>query len=214
MALQTLRAETAQVVGLAENDLSALWRLVAGGANAGEALRDLLPAIVTEYGQVGAALAAEWYDEQRAKAEVRGRFTAIPVEAEDRGAQALIGWALERATDDASLKQLVLGGVQRRVADHIRYTVTGNSVQDRAATGWQRTGNGGCTSGFCDMLIARGAIYTEATADFAAHDWCECEAVPAWGGQPRPVKPYTPTLRDVSDADRARLREWLASHPA
>lgn len=211
MALATLRSETTRLVDLAGTDLARLWRLVSEGASAGEALHDLLPAIVTEYGALGAALAAQWYDDQRDKAGVSGRFRGIPIEADDRGTHALIGWALAEATDDTSLQTLILGGVQRRIADHVRYTVAGSAVADPGATGWQRVGVGGCTSGFCDMLIARGAVYTEATADFAAHDHCKCSAVPAWGGQPVPVKPHTPSPRR-SDADRARVREYLRTH--
>lgn len=206
-----LRAETAAVVRLAGRDLSQLWSLVDRGASAGEALSDLLPAIVEQYGAMGAAMAAEWYDEQREKASVRGRFDAVPFDSSDRGAQALVGWALSRATDDRALQSLILGGVQRRVADHVRYTVAGNSVADPAARGWQRMGVGECKDGFCDMLISRGAIYSRAGADFASHDHCKCTAVPAWGGQPAPVKPYEPTLRRVSDADRARVRTYLQS---
>lgn len=208
----SLRGDTDELVRLADRDLSRLFRLVANGAAADEALHDLLPAIVREYGALGAALAAEWYDDQRAKVDARGRFTALPIEPDDRGSHALIGWALGTATDDQTLHSLILGGVQRRVADHVRYTVAGSSVADPAARGWQRVGNGGCKSGFCDMLISRGAVYTEATADFASHDNCQCSAVPAWGGESLPVKPYTPTLRNVSDADRARVREYVRTH--
>lgn len=208
----TLRAETEQVVRLANRDLTRLWALVNNGAAADEALRDLLPAIVSEYGSVGAALAAEWYDQQREKAGAKGRFAGIPIEADDRGSQALIGWALSKATDDSSLQSLILGGVQRRVADHVRYTIGGSAVADPAARGWQRVGAGACKDGFCDMLIGRGAVYSEAGADFASHDNCKCSAVPAWGGEPLPVKPFTPSLRGVSKADQARVREWIATH--
>jgi hypothetical protein len=31
------------------------------------------------------------------------------------------------------------------------------------------------------MLIGRGAVYTEASVDFEAHDHCHCGAEPAWG---------------------------------
>jgi hypothetical protein len=212
MALTTLRRETAQVVDLANRDLARLWQLIANGASAGDALHDLLPAIVREYGSLGAALASEWYGEQREKAGVRGRFTAVPIEADDRGAHALVGWALTEATDDASLATLIAGGVQRRIADHARLTVAHSSVADPAARGWQRVGSGNCTTGFCDMLIGRGAVYTEATADFAAHDHCQCSAVPAWGGEPLPVKPFKPSMRQATDADRARVRDWIATH--
>ena len=206
----SLRADTARLVRLADRDLARLWRLVANGAAADEALNDLLPAIVREYGALGGALAAEWYDQQREKAGVRGRFVAVPVEPSDRGAHALVGWALDTATDDATLKTLILGGVQRRVADHVRYTITDNATTDSAASGWQRVGSGECA--FCAMLIGRGAVYSEAGADFASHDHCNCSATPAWKNEPEPVKPYTPSLRGSTDADRARVREYLASH--
>lgn len=175
----SLRAETVEVVRLADRDLSRVWRLIANGAAPDEALRDLLPAIVREYGSVGAALGAEWYDDQRQRAEVRGRFAALPIEADDRGAQALVGWALSEAKDDASLKTLVLGGVQRRIADHVRYTVIGSSIQDPGARGWQRVGDGSPCD-FCSMLLNRGAVYTEASAEFEAHDHDQCGAAPAW----------------------------------
>ncbi|WP_182377887.1 hypothetical protein [Nocardioides sp. WS12] len=175
-------------------------------------MRDLLPSIIQEFGAAGAAIAAEWYDDQRAKSAVKSPFTAIPVEADDRGTQALIGWALSKATDDASLHALILGGTQRRIADHVRYTVTGSAVEDPGARGWQRVGVGACKDGFCDMLIGRGAVYSEATADFASHDNCRCSAVPAWGGEPLPVKPFTPSVRTASEADKARVRAYIATH--
>lgn len=206
----SLRPETDRLVRLADRDLARLWRLVAEGASAEVALRDLLPALVTEYGQAGAALAAEWYDDVRAKAGVAGRFTAVPIDADDRGAQALVGWALSEARDDAGLQSLILGGAQRRIADHVRYTVAGNSVADPQADGWQRVGSGECA--FCAMLIGRGAVYSEASADFASHDHCKCSATPAFKGEPRPVKPYTPSLRTTTDKDRARVREYLRTH--
>lgn len=207
----SLRSETAGLVRLANRDLVRLWEMVAAGASAEVALRDLLPAIVREYGEMGAAVAADWYDDQRDKVGARGSFAAIPAAADDRGTQALIGWALTEAVDDESFRSLILGGTQRRIADHVRYTVAGSSVADPAAEGWQRVTDGnGCA--FCTMLAARGSVYSESTADFASHDDCGCSATPAWSGEPLPVKPYTPSSRAISDADRARVREYLATH--
>ena len=176
MAQATLRRETADLVRLADRDLTRLWRLVAGGASADEALRDLLPAIVTEYGQVGAAMAAEWYDDQRERSEARGRFTAVPLIATDRGTDALIGWALSTATDDTALRALILGGTQRRIVDHQRLTVTSSSVADPAADGWVRVGRGECD--WCQQYLdgeVRSVAY-----DFPAHDNCNCGATPAF----------------------------------
>lgn len=211
MTTASLRRESADLVRLADRDLARLWGLVAAGASAETALRDLLPAIITEYGEAGAALAAEWYDEQRDKIGARTRFTAMPVDPSDRGAHALIGWALESATDDASLHSLILGGTQRRIVDHVRYTITESSAADPAAAGWQRVTDGAACA-FCQMLAGRGAVYSEAGADFASHDACGCSAVPAWSGEPVPVKPYSPSARNITDADRARVREYLRSH--
>lgn len=211
MAAPNLRAETAGLVRLAERDLSALFKAVAAGANTETALRDLLPSIVETYGEAGAVAAADWYNDLRAKQEIRGAFAAVPAVVRQVGVHELIGWALATATDDASLRSLLSGGTQRRIADHVRSTVTQSSVADPGATGWQRVGDGSSCA-FCRMLIGRGSVYTEAGADFASHDLCGCSATPAWSGRPRPVKPYTPSVRGTTDADRARVRDWIATH--
>jgi hypothetical protein len=111
--------------------------------------------------------------------------------------------------------------MQRRIANFSRQTVMGSSVADPKARGWQRVGAGECKTGFCDMLIGRGAVYSEASADFAAHDHCKCSAAPAFDGEPRPVKPYTvsprrtidpETGKPVIDANFLRAKEWIATH--
>lgn len=174
----SLRSETASLVRLADRDLTRLWRLVANGAAADEALHDLLPAIVREYGAAGAALAAEWYDQQREKVGAKGRFTALPLEADDRGTHALIGASLTQARNDETLRALILGGVQRRITDHARLTVANNAVTDRAAQGWVRVGSGGACD-WCDQYLD-GEVRTVAGYDFDAHDNCNCSVVPAF----------------------------------
>lgn len=168
----SLRSETASLVRLADRDLSRLWRLVANGAAADEALHDLLPAIVREYGAAGGAMAAEWYDQQREKVDAKGQFYADPIPADDRGTHALVGAAVTQATDDTTLKTLILGGVQRRLADHVRLTVANNSVTDRAAQGWVRVGSGGACD-WCDRYLD-GEVRTVEGYDFDAHDNCQC----------------------------------------
>ncbi len=174
----SLRAETTKLVSLANRDLSRLWRLVANGAAADEALHDLLPAIVREYGAAGGTVAAEWYDQQREKAGVRGRYFADPFPADERGVHALVGAAVKQATSDSTLQTLILGGVQRRIADHLRLTITNNSVTDSAAQGWVRVGAGGSCD-WCDQYLD-GEVRTVAGYDFDAHDNCNCGVVPAF----------------------------------
>jgi hypothetical protein len=173
-----LRNSTAELVRFAERDLTALWRTVDTPLAARAALMDVLPALVTTYGSAASTLASEWYDDERERRSAPGRFQAIPLDPSDRGARALAGWAAETAKDSQSLQALVIGGIQRRIADHMRLTIARSSVADPGARGWQREGSGRCD--FCQMLIGRGAVYTEASADFQSHDSCGCYATPAF----------------------------------
>lgn len=207
--LLSLRDGVAELTDEAATDLQVVWRTVEKAVDAGEALNDILPALVDQYGQAAAAMAADWYDDLRAKAEVSRSFRADPIDIKDSGTGALIGWALAEASDYPTFQTLILGGTQRRIANFARGTVTTASTADPGAHGWQRVGTGECD--FCEMLLGRGAVYSETTADFAAHDHCKCQAVPAFDGQPKPVKPYTPSVRH-SEADQARAREWIAEH--
>lgn len=210
MSPTQLRNAVARLTDRATLDLAALWRQVDTAVKAEQALHDILPALVDRYGSMAAALAAAWYDDLRAKQGISGRFEAVPASIPDSGEHALVGWALSSASDFESFQSLIIGGTQRRIADFSRHTVMGSSVADPQAKGWQRVSSGGCA--FCDMLAGRGSVYSEATADFASHDHCQCSAVPAFDGQAKPVKAYTPSSRKSTDADRARVRDWIASH--
>lgn len=227
MALSTpLRNSVAQLTAAANRDLAALWRQVSTLAEAQVALNDVLPALLDQYGIAAATLAAQWYDDLRAKENIAGTFEAEPVDLGPSGVYALAGWAVAAKVaggdeqDQNVLLQLAAarldGGLQRRIKNFGRATVMQASVNDPQARGWQRQTDGdGCA--FCEMLAGRGAIYlTEESATFASHDDCGCEAVPAWGGRPVPVRPYTPSMRNLSPETRAknaaRVREWIATH--
>lgn len=171
----TLRSETTGLVRLAEDDLRAIWRILdAGEGDPAEVLNDLLPGLVVEYGEMGAAVAADWYDEQRDLEGAAGRFTAEPVEADHRNVYALVGFALATALTDDAFRSLILGGIQKRIADHVRLTVTGASVRDPAAKGWTRVGDGSACD-WCANLIGE-VFVTE--ADFPSHDHCGCGPSP------------------------------------
>jgi hypothetical protein len=205
-----LRNGVAGVATLALRDLSAAWRDAEDTARAGAVLRDTLPAVIETYGAAAATLAADWYDESRDEAEVRRFFQATPATIKEVGADSLIAWATAEATDVTALRTLIEGGTQRRITNFSRATVVESALADPEAIGWQRVGAGSCA--FCQMLISRGAVYSEASADFASHDHCKCAAVPAWGGASLPVKPYTPSTKKGSDADRARARAYLRAN--
>jgi hypothetical protein len=174
-----LREGVAGLSSLASRDLSGLWRQADTPAELEAVLRDLLPALIETYGAAAATLAADWYDDTRDEVGARRAFRAIPADIPDVGAQPLVGWALAEANSLDSVLTLVDGGTQRRIANFSRLTVSRSAVADPSARGWKRVG-GGSSCDFCSMLLGRGAVYTEASADFEAHDHCNCGAAPAW----------------------------------
>lgn len=190
--------------------MAAMWRQVSNAVEARKALQDLLPSILDTYGHAAASVAADWYDEARLAADVSGSFRAIPASFTDQGSGALALWASEKGTDLASVQALAEGGLQRRILSWSRETVMGSALADPSATGWQRVGAGSCN--FCNLLIGRGTVYTEASADFASHDHCNCAAVPAFTGKPKPVKKYVPGPREATKAggaDYERAKTWI-----
>lgn len=208
------RAEVAALSALAARELAPVWSDFDSAEATRDALLDLLPQLVQFYGTAAATLGADFYDDLREADGIGGRFTAITAELDDMGAESLARWGVDPLfqpePDLARAQVLVEGGLQERLANADRASITDSALADPQADGWQRAGRGECA--FCAMLIGRGAVYTEATVTFGAHENCNCTVLPAWGGQERPVKPYTPTSRNITNADRARVRAWIKAN--
>ncbi len=179
MDSRPLRSQQADLTRLAASDLSALWRQVDDATTARMALFDVLPKLITTYGSAAASIASDWYDDVRDSAGVKGNFRAVPADPGDQNAGALIAWATSTATSVDTALPLVTGGAVRRIRNYSRQSIMGSSLTDPQARGWQREGDGESCD-FCLMLIERGAVYTEDTADFLSHDNCNCDAVPAF----------------------------------
>lgn len=216
-AARDLRAGVADLSALAAEALSPVWGLVETADEARDALLEVVPAVAAAHSEAAAVLAADWYDATRAEVGVSGVFAATPVPGASRvGAESLVRWAVEPLyrpeSDWHRARILIEGGMQARIADAARYTVAESATRDPRASGWQRVGDGSSCA-FCLMLIARGSVYSEATARFASHDHCGCMAMPAWkGNRLWRVEPYTPSRRIVTDADRARVQRYLDDH--
>lgn len=207
---------------IADKDLEVLWRSVRDARDAKAALMDVLPELVDTYSLAAGSLAADYYDEVRDAVGAKGSFTAIVPEPPDPGTQGLVAWALDQAQDGEAFRALIEGGFQKRIANGARRVVTTSSIQDPAADGWLRIGRGEC--GFCAMLVSRGAVYREATVDFAAHDHDKCQAAPAFDAeQVREVKTefvYSArrnvdgqgNAEPVSSAEKARVNGWIAQN--
>lgn len=177
------RRDVAELARLAQGDLRVAFRSFDTANAARDGLRDLLPQLVAIYGDAAATLAADWYEDLRDKAEARRRFTPVLAALPNRGrTDALARWGVEplyaAEPDFATTLVKIAGGLQRIIANADRQTVQASSIADREARGWARAGVGECE--FCQMLIGRGAVYTEASADFESHDRCGCIAVPAF----------------------------------
>lgn len=210
-----LRTSLAGLTLLAFDDLGSGWLPAGDDPQAAQgALADLLAPLLATYGAAAAALAADWYDELRDTDKITGRFRAAPAVLGEQGAAELAGFAvgpLFGVPDRQAAITLAQGGLQRRIADAARQTVMGSALADPRADGWQRVTHPEACA-FCRMIAGRGAVFRESTADFASHDHCFCTAIPSWTGKPRPVRPYTPSARGTTDADRARAREWIREH--
>ena len=210
----SLAEQVAIISATTAEALSTVWDGLPPSA-AIQALFDLLPAVVDTWALAAGAFTADWYDNLREDNGIRGRFTATVPEAKDLGAEELARWAAQPINLDEPDFRLARsraeGGLQRRITNVARETVMTSSIEDPQARGWQRVArSGGCA--FCQMLAGRGIVYSEKSASFGAHDYCHCSAVPAWGGKPVPVRAFKPSARTVTDADRARVREWIKAN--
>lgn len=223
---QPLRQSLMTVAAAATAELAPIWRLPKTDIT--QALFDIVPGVVQKWNLASASVAADWYDVLRENQDIPGTFTAVVPDLGDQGSQALAGWgaeALKAPVEELSPNEMpptqldpvetaqyrVEGGLQKRLANSANLTVTDSSRQDPRARGWmRRTRPEACD--FCKMVASRGAVYTKASATFACHEHCYCEAVPAWGGQALPVGPYKPSDRPSTPADRARVRRWIANN--
>lgn len=174
--------------------------------------------LIAYYSEGSAALAADFYEEERETAGVRSPFVpelvvSARVVAQRRG----LAWAAEPLFGEDQDAGLAIAAsrlsevVQPEVARPYRDTVTLNRRRDPASVGWRRITNGGCR--FCRMLADRGAIYRESTVRFASHPNCHCTAQPVFDvndtGETASVIQYKASRRSRTPAQRAELRAYL-----
>lgn len=219
-----LQRDIARLTGLAQRDLASIWRRVSSALEAQEALNDVLPALIRQYGEAASLIAAEWYDDLREQyLDGAPRFSAYPAHLGDQGIYAMTGWAKETATSVEAMQTLIDGGMARRIADWSRETVMHSSYADPRAEGWMRVGRATACA-FCRLLVSRGAIYTKTSVKFGSHDDCNCGAAPRWSGAADvfDVDEYRLGARRVlgpdgkpipiSDADKARIDDWIEAN--
>ncbi|TAJ46350.1 MAG: hypothetical protein EPO52_17610 [Herbiconiux sp.] len=210
-ALKVLTGEAVQTAA------ELLGRLGGAPEQQRAALLSTVPGLIDYYADGSAALALDFYDEQRQMVGQTSVFTSEFV-VNDRTVKIrrAVAWASAPLfTEDLDAAAARLGEVvQLETARPFRDTITANRRRDPAAVGWRRVTAGGC--GFCRMLADRGAVYKEATARFAAHTNCHCIAQPVFGaddfGEEADALQYMASRRSRTPEQRAVLREFIATH--
>lgn len=163
---------------------------------------DALQAIVGRYGQAAAALAADFYEAERALADARGRFVAALEDPPGRDhVEAVANWAASplREVDGEPLgtpeqaQQRAEAGAQKMATDTGRATILRAVRSDREAVAWARSAALGACA-FCKMLASRGAVYKDREAvgraadarfegrisEIKVHDHCHCQPIPVF----------------------------------
>lgn len=183
---------------MARSDLEAFFASLA--LTNPEAVRDALvefvPILVREYGDLSAVVAAEWYEEVRAR-EVGGRYAArLGALTPDEAVVGGVRWAAGHLWTDDPQQTLasLAGAVDRYVRYGGRDTVARNVATDPRRPRYARIPSGKACA-FCTMLASRGFVYhSEATAgEFDDwHDRCGCEVAMSWDRDKPHIEGYDP----------------------
>jgi hypothetical protein len=192
---------------LAFRDLVTVWRDLdlTDAQTATANLFRPVQTIVTDYGDLSAVEAADFYDQVRAVTNQPGRFAATPATTAglDR-LEALVRWAVTPiwSTDpdpDLALSRLA-GGAQRIIREAERETIRAASGADGAR--YIRSPRFDACP-FCLMLAARADLYESRESASVVvgrsgrtrgnrpmgeryHDHCRCAPVPIWTGDDMP----------------------------
>lgn len=191
MVTQTQAAEFRQaqagILTLLTRDLSAFFASLDldRPERARDALLEFLPLLVAQYGEAGAAAAADWYDDVRDSDRVPGRYRAEVAEPapdlEVRTEQTVrraAGYFFIEGSAALALPSM-LDPATKYALEPARQTIIQSTERDPRAKGWQRIARAGACD-FCRMLTNRGAVYTSRSALFESHGHCHCVAAPAF----------------------------------
>lgn len=197
--VERLRVANAEVSRLVRADIEDFWsslNLSRFGA-ARQALIEYMPVLVQQYGDLGASVAAEWYDEMRSESLSQSlRFRALPAAAPP--AEQVVEstkWAI-RDLASPTAKGALLGVADRLVKQPGRDTITQNAARERVQ--WARVPSGRETCAFCLLVASRGFAYTsEQTASKTEsgnkyHADCDCVPTPSWKAGDKEIEGYDP----------------------
>lgn len=171
---------------LAQAELATFWASLdtSNAAATSAALKIFMPELLHHYGDMGAAVAADFYNTLRADSKARKVYRAVlstelPVEQIQVSTNAVLKPLWGIADPKQALSNLN-GVTDRLVKAPARDTIAFNVSRDPAKPKFSRV-TSGSSCPFCVMLAGRGAVYgNEKSAGAAYHDHCNCVAVPEW----------------------------------
>lgn len=203
------------VVGAAVSAVSVALGRVPGSPEQQRALLlEAVPGVIAYYSAGSSALAADFYDDAREMAAPPRLYLAEPVIVDrTEKIRRAVAWASDplfadnRELSSARLAEVVTLETARPYRD----TILTNRRRDPSAVGWRRVTNGGCK--MCQMLAARGAVYSDQSARFATHGSCKCTAQPVFStddfGEEASVMQYMASKKRRTPEQQAKLREYL-----
>lgn len=181
--------------------------------------------VVSQFGEVAASMAAEWYEDVRLADGIRDAYRAVPFPSSYGAAEVEgtvrrgVATMFTEEPDVSEVMRAVSSTAGKYVVDAARETVRRNTFRDPRADGWRRVARGE-TCDFCLMLVGRGGVYRRETVLFASHKKCDCAAVPSFdpGAPEVDVKAYEASARTSRMSEeqrlrhRARVRDWLSAN--
>ncbi|WP_334152978.1 VG15 protein [Microbacterium sp.] len=195
--INRLTSETRAVLDEARRDLMSLAGQfdLANPAQVRDALLELVPMLVNEYGELAAVAAAEWYEDVRPVGGFTTQLADVADEEAVRGSvQALAGGLWDDVPSDAI--EQISASMQRHIKYSSRATIARNVAADPMRPRYGRVPKGAKTCAWCEMLASRGFVYvTEETAGIIEdhyHDECDCEIVCSWDADQAHIAGYDP----------------------
>lgn len=158
-----------------------------------DALLEITPLLVREYGDLAAVAAAEWYEEVR-PGPFNARTAPMALDGEVAGSVRYAAGHLFGENPSATLSALS-GSMQRFITYGGRATVARNVQLDPLKPRFARVPTGAKTCAWCAMLASRGFVYhSEVTAGMKDHwhDDCDCQAVVEFDRNTAHIEGYDP----------------------
>lgn len=181
--LETVRRQNDAIAKAVTRDLTAFWsRLdISDAESARDALLAFMPRLVSQYGDLAAAVAADMYDDMRRAAGARRTFRAVmaPSVSEEIVAQRVRFGAqhLWTASPEQTLKFLE-GAATKYALEPGRETVRLSAQKDPAKPRWVRVAEPDA----CDYCLQRAGVeITDTDPEFYEyHDNCRCDPAPVF----------------------------------